>query len=351
MRCVTENCRQNPPATDSPAQDWLALSGKGLIDPAANPFKRLDKGMFALELRLPMPSAPMLINHQSHEGMSRSFALFYDAAMGLSLTLRAGTAVVRHVLPGPFALQGDTARLTYHFDCAQNRWSLRLDALHAQMPAYQAAGHGTLPLAHRDAEAICQSAICAPAVLWFGFSRSANLPKTAPWIGPRTAVDTSLGPVQAGRLAAGDIIMTQDHGPVMLRNVQQLQLPARGSFAPILLRGPYYDRRGDVLVSADQRIVLTCDAAEYMFGSESVLVAARDVVDGRTALAEDRRTITAAVCLDLGYDALIGGEDAGHLTLALGGNGQCHDAPLPVLTSFETAALLRMMGRIVAKVA
>jgi hypothetical protein len=137
----------------------------------------------------------------------------------------------------------------------------------------------------------------------------------------------------------------------MLRAVQHLHLPARGSFAPILLRGPYYDVRGDVLVSADQHIALTCDAAEYMFGCESVLVAARDVVDGRTALAEDRRHITHAVCLDLGGDALIGGEGAGHITLALGGDGQRHDAPLPVLTSFEAATLLRMMGRIVAKVA
>jgi hypothetical protein len=152
----------------------------------------LDKGMFVLELRLPLPSAPVLMTHQSHEGIARSFALIYDATMGLSLTLRAGTAVVRHILPGPFALQGDAARLTYQFDCAQNRWSLRLEALAADMPAHQAAGFGTLRFANRDAQAICQTAICAPAVLWFGFSHRQHLPKTAPWIGPRTAVTPAL---------------------------------------------------------------------------------------------------------------------------------------------------------------
>ncbi len=334
-----------------PVQDWLALSGKGLVDTWANPFETHHTGTFVAELRMPLPRGKVLINLQTNQGVQRSFALFSGPDGALALLHREGANLLRASLPPPLASTVEAGRLTYHFDSITGRWKLRLASLNGDASLAQSQGTGALAFAGRDAEDICKKANFDPTVLWFGFSRSQDMPRPAPWIGLRTVVETSLGPVAAGNLKAGDVIMTVDRGPQTLRAVHHIDLPARGSFAPILLRAPFYDRRGDVLVSADQRIAISGSAVEYLFGTEAVLVAARDVVDGRTALAEDRRAVVSGVSLDLGNAALIGGEEDGLLALSVGDYAQTSDAPLMCLNAYETIALMRMLGRIVTKVA
>ncbi|MDZ7904507.1 MAG: Hint domain-containing protein [Cypionkella sp.] len=338
-----------PFGTRPARQDWLALSDKGLIDPWANPFRDMAMGTFVAELRLPLPRAKVLINLQSNHGVARSFGLFVGPDGGLSLLHRDGMAVQRVTLPAPLAASGDTARLSFRFDAVAKTWAMRLESLDNVAPTSHASGIGSLAFANGDVDDICKKAAVDPAVLWFGFCRSVELPRAAPWIGLRTPIETQKGWIAAAHLKAGDMIVTQDRGPLPLRAVHRVDLPARGSFAPVLLRGPFYDPRGDLLVSADQRIAMTGSAVEYLFGTDAVLVAARDVVDGHTALAEDRRHVISAVSLDLGVSALIGGN--GSLGLAMGDFAQSGDAPLMCLNSFETVALMRMMGRVVSRVA
>lgn len=334
---------------ERPVQDWLALSDKGLIDPWANPFRDLAAGTFVAELRLPLPRASVLINLQTNHGTARSFGLFVGPDGGLSLLHRDGMAVQRVSLPAPLAMRGSAARLTFRFDAKAKTWALRLESLTGEEPPVTAQGVGSLPFANIDLDDICKKAATDPAVLWFGFCRSLDVPRAAPWIGLRTPVETTRGWVAAANLKAGDMIVTADRGPLALRALHRVDLPARGSFAPVLLRGPFYDPRGDVLVSADQRIALTGSAVEYLFGTDAVLVAARDVIDGQTALAEDRRNVISAVSLDLGQAALIGG--AGSLGLAVGDYAQTDDAPLMCLNGFETVTLMRMLGRVVRRLA
>lgn len=331
-----------------PRQNWLALSDKGLIDPWANPFQDMAQGTFVAELRLPLPRAKVLINLQTNQGVSRSFGLFVGPDGGLSLLHRDGIQVQRVTLPAPLPASGDTARLMFRFDAVAKTWAMRLDSLDNVAPPSSASGVGSLPFANGDVDDICKKASVDAAVLWFGFCHSLDVPRAAPWIGLRTPIETARGWVAAGHLKAGDIILTKDRGALPLNALHRMDLPARGSFAPVLLRGPFYDPRGDVLVSADQRIAITGSAVEYLFGTDAVLVAARDVIDGHTALAEDRRNVISAVSLDLGQSALIGGD--GTLGMAMGDYAQTGDAPLMCLNSFETVALMRMLGRIVTKV-
>lgn len=333
------------------AQDWLALSGAGLLDSSANPFQTLHKASFIAELRLPLPRSAVLINHQSHEGQHRSFALFYDDMQGFSLLMRAGEKVLRASLRLTTDLQGNTARLRFNFDSQSGTWELEVACLQNDQPSQCGTGIGSLPLGLRDVQQLCLGGAASTHVLWFGVSRGAQLPKSAPWIGQRTLIETPLGPVPAGHLKAGDRVLTQDHGTLVLQNVQHVHLPARGSFAPILLRGPFYDPRGDVLVSADQPVLLAGAEVDYLFGVEQVLVQAKDLVDGRTALAEDRRSIISAIRLDLGCPALVGAPKHGKGVLLAIGDSHYQPKPqnLPLITSYEAATLLRMMGRIVSK--
>lgn len=160
-------------------------------------------------------------------------------------------------------------------------------------------------------------------------------------------IATSLGWVAAGNLRAGDIIMTEDHGPLPLMSARRVDLPARGSFAPILLRAPFFGTGQDLLVSAEQKLLMNSGEVEYLFGCDGVLVSAKEVVDGRTALADDRRTLASVIRLDLGRSALI---DVGGLLLAVNSGHEAADA-FATLSRFEAATLMAMLRRQVTRVA
>lgn len=316
----------------APQHPWLALSDRGVIP--AGYHGPLAQGVFVMEFQLPLASGSLLLDHQSQDGIARSFAVFYDAQVGLAVLHRKGARVVRHMLAGPLDLGAGLARLTFGF--GPRDWTITLQHLDHQRVA---TGTDTLDFDPQDLAAICACPSRHRAVHWFGFGR--DLPQVGAWIGSRTPVQTRLGMVEAAQLRPGDMVMTLDHGPLPLMGVQHLDLPARGSFAPVLLRAAFFGAGQDILVSPLQTLHLSCGEVEYLFGVDSVFVRAGDMVDGRTALADDRRMVTKGVRLDLGRPALM---DAGGLVLGLGADGPC-------LNRFESATLVAMMRRQAARVA
>lgn len=322
-------------------QGWLALSDRGALHETP-PAALLQSGLFVLEFSLPLRDAAVLLNHQAHDGWPRTFALFHDPDLGLILLHRQGKSVARHVLPGPLPQGRGTARLSFHFDAPARWWSLRFEILGSEPPVtLTATGRNPLPLHMGDMQALCSQTRGDGPVLWFGLTRGADLPGSAPWIGLRTPVQTSLGPVAAGNLKPGDIVLTADRGPVPLRAAQRLQLPARGSFAPVLLRSPFFGTTQDLLVSSDQLIAISGAETEYLFGAESVLMPAGALVDARTALSDQRRAVTGSVALDLGGPALI---EANGCLLAIG-HDPATDTPLRALHSYEVLTLMTLLGR------
>lgn len=105
----------------------------------------------------------------------------------------------------------------------------------------------------------------------------------AAWIGALTPVATPRGPVEAGRLRAGDVVLCCE-GHRRVRSVRQAAMPLGDVVAPVLLRAPYFARCSDLVVSPDQPVVLHGAVVEYLFGEDAVLAEARQLVDGRTAL-------------------------------------------------------------------
>lgn len=331
-------------AFPEPSSGWLALSDTGML--AKTPANGLlHKGKFVLELAMPLAKTAVLLAHHCNLDWPRTFTLLFDPKIGFIIAHRQGARVVRHVLPGPIRQGQGHGRLTFDFDAPAKRWSLRFEHLSAA-PAFVTSSHGTdpLPLQIADIAALCaQPFACSPPVLWFGVSHDYDcaLPAAAPWIGLRTKVDTSLGPIAAGNLRPGDIIMTLDQGPQMLLACQQLSLPARGSFAPVLLCAPYFGQQQDILVSADQLIAIEGPETEYLFDQDSVLVPAAGLVDGRTALFDDRRAVTQGVALCLGTAALIVADGC---VFGLGPDAAL-DLPLPCLRPYEVLTLMSLLGR------
>jgi hypothetical protein len=314
---------------------WLALSDHPATRDAES--LPLPQAQFTMEIALPAAPGPVLLDLRSEDGLPRVFSVFLDRQIGLAVMQRQGTRLVRHLLRGPLPDRAGTARVSYAWDMAADRWALTLtlpqgDVLRAE---------GSKPMAPRlsDLQTLCKpDARRHPSVLWFGVTRGAALPDPGPWIGMATPVLTDQGLRPAGSLQPGDRIETADNGPVTLLRVHRTFAPSRGSCAPVLLRAGYFQTRGDILLSADQPVLYSGPATEYLFAEDEVLVAARHLVDGRAALWDDRRSVAVGLALDLGTPELIdcdGVLTCSHVAPAL-------QMPRRTLDAFEAVPLMAL---------
>jgi hypothetical protein len=201
------------------------------------------------------------------------------------------------------------------------------------------------PLELGDFHAMCTDApgsLRHPSVLWFGLTRQAGLPGRASWVGMNTPIETRRGPVRAGLLRPGDLIATLDDGFQPLLKVTRQRFPSRGSFAPIVLRSPFFGFATDLLVAADQLVLISGASVEYLFGEDEVLVPAQSLADGKVAIRDDRRAVTDAVTLDLGLPATLIADGCCLISSHVQGAG----LPRRSLEPFETLPLLPLLGRI-----
>jgi hypothetical protein len=302
----------------------------------------IDRGLMVIECVLPVGGGTVLLGHHSDAGWHRAFSVFHDPMAGIMILHRQGNTVTRHALPGPLPTGHGTARISFAWDAPARRWRLDLEIIDSDDHA-SAEGRNPLPMPFDDLAALCRRAtgtVQHPGVLWFGITRSATLPGTAPWIGINTPIPTTRGIVPAGSLKPGDMIETVDNGPLPLLHLRHGVTPGRGTFAPVLLRAPYFCRSQDLLVAADQLVLYGGAEVEYLFGEEEVLIPAACLVDGQLALREHRRAVLRGVTLDLGMSELVSAGGCQLSTL------QTPSAILPrrVLDRFETIPLLSLLG-------
>lgn len=289
------------PALARGLSGWIALSDLPLPEPRDR--RVLEKGQFIAELSLPLTAQAVILDHRDASG--DVFSVFADPQSGLSVLQRQGDRLVRHVLPGPLPVAGGAARLTYGWSIPDACWSLSLVPLHG---GEGLGTQGRNPVAPRlsHLHALCRKDTPRhPALLWCGATEAEALPDPGPWIGTATLVETARGPVPAGQLRPGERIRTADNGLVPLLGIDRVVTPSRGSLSPVLLRGAFFGSNGDILVSPDQPVWYEGPDAEYLFGEDEVLVAARHLVDGQCALWDDRRSLAVGVILDLGMPELL----------------------------------------------
>lgn len=294
---------------------------------------------------MPFSGAGVLLDMRMPPGADRheevAISLFHDLGAGVALMLRRGERMVRHVLSGPLWQKEGVARLAFGWDLATRGWSMTLEQGGRRLSA---EGRGVIAPDIADVHRLCacgDGVLRHPSLLWFGLMPGAALPAPMGWIGTATPVLTPRGPVAAGTLAPGDRVMTRDQGPVPLLGVTRVTVPSRGNLAPVRLRAPFWGRRTDILVSPDQPVWVGGAEAEYLFGDEEVLVAARELVDGTMAYAEGRRSAAVGVVLDLGMPELI--EADGCLLATAGPDGVAPARRL--LDAFETKPLRNALVR------
>ena len=321
--------------------DWIVLSDRAERDPAAP--TSLDHGLFVVEFALPILQPTVLLQFHAQGPAPRVFAIFLDPDAGLSLLLRQGLEVKRHVIPGPMVQRQGTARLSLAFSTEGHNWSLTYQVL-GEGIRQASGGTSALPLNAAELHQLCISGPGSQrhaAVLWFGLTQNAALPARAPWIGLNTPIDTRRGPVKAGLLRPGDLIATLEDGFQPLVRATRRNFPSRGSFAPVVLRSPFFGLTGDILVSSDQLVLISGASVEYLFGVEEALISAGALCDGKVAVKDERRAATDAVALELGAPFAI---TADGCCLMSSFSAQ-DDLPRRALQDYEALPLLTLLGR------
>lgn len=322
---------------------WIALSDQTDL-PVDAALGDLERGVLVVEIEMPLPGAGVLLDFRREgdgpEDVS-AMSLFHDLGSGFALLHRRGGRMVRHVLPGPLAQRVGTARLSFGWDGGTGRWTLDLDIGGGRIGA---SGDGAMPMCLGDLQALCAGGAGVqrhPAVLWHGVAPGATLPRPMAWLGTATPILTARGTVAAGALKPGDRLITRDNGAVPLIGVTRLQVPGRGSLAPVRLRAPFFGRRGDMLVSPEQPIWIAGPEVEYLFGEEEVLALARHLADGEMALTDNRRAVAQGMVLDLGTSELIEADACLMATPAPDGTAPARR----LLDGFETMPLRALLAR------
>ena len=102
---------------------------------------------------------------------------------------------------------------------------------------------------------------------------------TVPCFVAGTLILTPDGEIPVENLSPGDLVITQDDGPMPVRWIGQRTIAATGKFAPIRIKpGAFGEHRG-LMVSPQHRILIRDSMAELLFGEPDVLVAAKHLVN------------------------------------------------------------------------
>ncbi|MEL6168913.1 MAG: Hint domain-containing protein [Pseudomonadota bacterium] len=105
---------------------------------------------------------------------------------------------------------------------------------------------------------------------------------TIPCFTAGTRLSTPDGPCPVERLRPGDLVLTRDDGPQPVRWIGQRRVRARGDLAPIRIHAGALGGHGRLLVSPQHRVMVQGYRAALLFGEDEVLVAAKDLLDGRS---------------------------------------------------------------------
>lgn len=96
-----------------------------------------------------------------------------------------------------------------------------------------------------------------------------------------TRIATPEGSRLVESLRPGDLVLTQDGGAQPLRWVGSRRVAAAGNFAPIHFAAGAFGAERALMLSPQHRVLVRDPLAELLFGEAEVLVAAKDLVDGR----------------------------------------------------------------------
>ncbi|MDQ2095857.1 Hint domain-containing protein [Rhodalgimonas zhirmunskyi] len=247
----------------------------------------LPRGTLLIETRLSAEGRPQnLLSFERLHPQPYKFALHAIPGGGLALVVANGNDVFHTALSHDSRDRADILRISYSWDLHQRKGRLAIER-----PEYETVKAVTL----EDAPALLAEDVVAITVdprrrcldrdvSFFAVSDQVEPVGPAPTLSPDVPILTQTGYQPAGTLRRGDLVDTMESGLVPVLQAVSRVVPSCGSFQPVRLRAPYFGLLQDILVAPDQRLVVGGSEVEYTFGREAVLVPARHLVNGTSAI-------------------------------------------------------------------
>ncbi|GKY86254.1 Hint domain-containing protein [Sinisalibacter aestuarii] len=278
--------------------------------PPVQPDEILPRGTMMLELRYnvePGVTQTLLDYHRSR-GWARSLRVTLDGAGVLRVSSRQGLSGSEASIRLPMPARDSRLRVSYAWDAPLRQGLLTVEMLdEGQM--YQAGVAAPVPLPVEDLRLILRNtgpAQIAANVIFLAFADSIEPVGFGIGILAGTLVDTASGPVPVERLRLGDPVTTATSGRQPVRWIGKRTVPAFGSFQPVRLRKPFFGLNADVTLAPDHRVRIDFAEAEYILGTDEVLLPAAHLLNGQHARHErSNRLVTYyQVLLDV-HDCLL----------------------------------------------
>jgi len=275
---------------------WIGLRDRtgGMFAPAGpgstaavavDPDTVLPRGTVMAEFRTdPGVGTRNLIRLAARDPWPVGLTLCIDAAGTLRLMQTQGQSHRDWHLPTDLTRPDETAIVTFCWDGPARRGRLTLYVPDRQV-LHCLELDAPLPLSLRDAERLTGPGdLCRQSdrVLWLAVADRLIPAGPMPTLGADALIATPRGSRPIATLRAGDSVLTESGESAQIRWAGAVDLPARGHFAPVVLRAPWFDLSHDLVVSPAARLLLTGSDLDYLFGHERVSVRAHHLVDGRT---------------------------------------------------------------------
>jgi len=254
------------------------------------PDEILPRGTLMMELRfnLDQDAQQTLIAHRRRRGWMREIFATLDGTGRLALTFRQGnnrsTAEIRFPVP----VRDSRLRFTYSWNAPMRVGLLTVELLD-EGRMFQSGAFAPVPLPPEDIRAMLRNpnrATLDPSLHYLAVSDAVQPVGFGTGILAGTAIETDDGPRQVEQPHLGDKVKTVGSGLKPVRWVGKREVPAFGAYRPVRLRAPFFGLARDVLMAPDHRVRLDIAEAEYMLGTDEILMPAKHLVNGKHARRE-----------------------------------------------------------------
>lgn len=277
---------------------------------AEQPDEILPQGTMMMELRFhvePEEVRPLLVFRRRRSWI-REMSVTIDGSGRLEMNFRQGRSRSRAAIRFPAPVRDSRMRITYAWNAPLRAGLLTVELLD-EGRMFQTGVSAPVPLPPEDIKVIIRNGARAsldPALTYLAFADHIEPVGFGSGVLAGTVVDTPDGPRRVDKLRLGDMVTTAASGPQPVRWIGKREVPALGAFRPVRLRAPFFGLSTDVVLAPDHRVRLDLAEADYMLGTNEILLPAGHLVNGEHARHESRpRVVTYyQVLLDV-HDCLL----------------------------------------------
>lgn len=246
----------------------------------------LMRGSLVFETRVSADSKPqMLLGFDHSWPAQRNLTFRAIPGGGISLVQVRGEKIAHAALTHRLSVRTDVLRVTFSWDVEHDFAQLTLERPGTHETS-SVRVNNVQPMALRDLKNLLlghDNPTFSPDLIFAALSDCIETIGPTPSLTPNAMIRTPDGYRPAQSLQRGDLVVTRGGDTVPVLHSVSRTVPARGSFAPVRLRAPYFGLLEDVVTAPEQHLVLDGSEVEYLFNQEAVLVPARHLVNGFAA--------------------------------------------------------------------